>query len=500
MYFLGFDIGSSSVKAALVDAATKEVKGVVSAPSVEMPIDAPQKGYAEQDPGLWWKYVCECSQRLMSDFPSARDRVRAIGLAYQMHGLVVLDQEGEVLRPSIIWSDSRAVSTGEEIEKHLDREDFIERHYNLPGNFTFSKLKWLQDNEPDVFEKIDKIMLPGDYIAYRMTGEVRTSMTGLSEGIMWDFRSGEASYDLLKTFEIPVDFLPDEGPSFSVSGYLTDEGLEALGLKKGTEIAVSYRSGDQPNNAWSLNVNEPGVMAGTGGTSAVLYGISEKPVIDYTQRTNTFAHVNYSPEKPLTGTLLNINGAGILYSWIRKNIIGSGSSYGEMEERASGISAGSDGLLFLPFGNGAERMLNNRTVHAHLLNLDLNRHTDDHLVRAGLEGIGFAYAYGYEIMSGLGMEGELLRVGNDNLFQSDIFSNLISSVCDVEIEMREVTGAVGAALGSGVGVGYYGSLDEAMSEGKVVRRITPHSKLSDRYQSVYEKWKTELKNKLENEE
>src|SRR5690625_302767 len=500
MYFLGFDIGSSSVKGALVVADTKEVKGVVSAPSIEMPIDSPEKGYAEQDPEMWWKYVCECSRELLKGNPEARDQILGIGLAYQMHGLVVIGEDGAVLRPSIIWSDSRAVETGCSIEKKLNRKDFLERHYNLPGNFTFSKLKWIQDNEPEIFEKIDKIMLPGDYIAYRMTGEVGTSMTGLSEGIMWDFHSGRPSFELLKTFQVPTEILPEYGRSFSVMGYLIGEGAAALGIDGGRKVAVSYRSGDQPNNAWSLNVNEPGVMAGTGGTSAVLYGISEKPVIDHTQRTNTFAHVNYEPEKPMTGTLLNINGAGILYSWIRKNIIGSGSSYGEMEERASAISPGSDGLLFLPFGNGAERMLGNKTVQAHLMNLDLNRHTDDHLVCAGLEGIGFAYSYGYEIMSGLGMEGSILRVGNDNLFQSEIFSSLISSVCDVEIEMREVTGAVGAALGSGLGVGYYSSIEEAMSEGKVLRRVRPSLDLSDQYLPIYEKWKKELKKRLENEE
>lgn len=497
MYLLGFDIGSSSIKAALVRADDRKVIHVISAPDKEMPIDSPEKYFAEQDPEMWWKYICECSQKLMEAHPEARDKIAGIGLAYQMHGLVLIDSAGKVLRPSIIWCDSRAVDTGDRMEEELGSETLLRDFYNLPGNLTFSKLRWVQQNQPEIFAQTDKILWPGDYIAYRMTGEARTSITGLSEGVLWNFTAHKPGYELLEKMDIPDSLIPLYAPSFSIQGYVHREGAQALGLDVSGKIPVSYRSGDQPNNAWSLNVNEPGVMAGTGGTSAVLYGISENPVIDKTQRTNSFAHINYTPDQPRIGTLLCINGAGILYSWIRKNITGQEFSYGELEQRAASVSPGSDGLMFLPFGNGAERMLENKPVQAHLLNLDLNRHHADHLIRAGLEGIGFAYVYGYEIMENLGLSSKILRVGNDNLFQSDIFSSLVAGLCDLEIEVREATGAVGAALGAGLGAGYYNSAAEAMSEGRVLQSIAPDRDLADRYRPFYEEWKKELQYKLD---
>src|SRR5690554_2472915 len=191
-YLLGFDIGSSSIKAALVDAESGKTVDIFSAPSTEMPIDSPQTGFAEQHPDQWWQYVCECSQELISKYPEAQDSIQAIGLAFQMHGLVVVDSQGKVLRPSIIWCDSRAVDTGDQLLDILDADEFLQSHYNYPGNFTFSKLRWVQQHQPDLFDQIDKIMLPGDYIAYKMTGLIRSSISGLSEGIMWDFESNHA--------------------------------------------------------------------------------------------------------------------------------------------------------------------------------------------------------------------------------------------------------------------------------------------------------------------
>jgi len=493
-YLLGFDIGSSSIKAALINAESGDVLSIVSAPEKEMSIASPRTGFAEQDPEMWWQYVCDCSQQLVEKHPDVTENIVAIGIAYQMHGLVVIDKKGKVLRPSIIWCDSRAVSTGEEILEKFDSESFLNAHYNFPGNFTFSKLRWIQQNQPELFEKIDKIMLPGDYIAWKMTGLPRTSITGLSEGIMWDFEKNEVDKELFTKCGIDPELVPEYQPTFSTQGEVDQKAAAELGIKPG--VPVSYRSGDQPNNAWSLQVNEPGIMAGTGGTSGVLYGISEKPVIDQSQRTNSFAHVNYTPEKPRIGTLLCINGAGILYSWIRKNVAGQEYSYTQLENRAAKIQPGSEGISILPFGNGAERMLQNKPIQAHILGLDLNRHQQDHLIRAGLEGIGFAFHYGYEIMKELGMTSQILRVGNDNLFQSPIFSQLLSSLAGITIEVRNATGAVGAALGAGVGSGYFKSPDEALSSQEVIQTIEPDQKLFNIYQEPYQKWKAELLKKL----
>lgn len=489
-YLLGFDIGSSSIKAALISAESGEVLSIVSAPEKEMLIDSPQIGFAEQDPEMWWQYVCDCSQQLVAKHPDASENIIAIGIAYQMHGLVVIDKNEQVLRPSIIWCDSRAVSTGEEILEKYDSEVFLNTHYNYPGNFTFSKLRWIQNNQPELFDKIDKIMLPGDFIAFKMSGIVRTSITGLSEGIMWDFEQNNLDKDLFKKCGIDPDVVPEYKPTFSTQGEVQKGAATELGIRPG--VPVSYRSGDQPNNAWSLHVNEPGIMAGTGGTSGVLYGISENPVIDRSQRTNSFAHVNYIPEKPRIGTLLCINGAGILFSWIRKYITGQEISYRELERRAETIAPGAEGISILPFGNGTERMLENKPVQAHFMGLDLNRHHQDHLIRAGLEGIGYAFYYGYEIMEELGMASLILRVGNDNLFQSNIFSQLFASLSGVTIEVRNATGAVGAALGAGVGSGYYKNPEEALSSQEIIATIEPEQNLSTTYQEPYQKWKQNL--------
>ena len=493
-YLLGFDIGSSSIKAALVNAETGQTVAVTSAPDQEMPIGAPQPGFAEQDPEMWWRYVCQCAQQLMAEHPEARTSIEAIGLAYQMHGLVLVDKEDQVLRPSIIWCDSRAVESGEGILEQLKAEDFLSSHYNYPGNFTFSKLRWVQQNQPNLFDKIYKIMLPGDYIAFKMTGQIRSSITGLSEGIMWDFEKNTADRELFAKCDMNPDLIPDHHPSFTIQGEVSGAAAEELGIRAGAP--VSYRSGDQPNNAWSLHVNEPGIMAGTGGTSGVLYGISEDPVIDHSQRTNAFAHVNYEKDRPRIGTLLCINGAGILYNWIRQTTGLRKIPYPDLERRAQSIPLGSEGVSILPFGNGAERMLQNKPIGAHISGLDFNRHQQDHLIRAGLEGIGFAFYYGYEIMEELGMTSRILRVGNDNLFQSGIFSSLLSSLSGLTIEVRRATGAVGAALGAGVGSGYYQSPDDALSSQEIVEIIEPDNELSKIYQDFYQPWKSHLLQKL----
>ncbi|MBY5959719.1 carbohydrate kinase [Membranicola marinus] len=493
-YLLGFDIGSSSIKAALIHAESGEVRSIVSAPKKEMPIASSQPGFAEQDPAMWWKYVCDCSNQIIEKHPDASENIVSIGIAYQMHGLVVIDKNGKVLRPSIIWCDSRAVDTGEALLEELEPDYFLHSHYNYPGNFTFSKLRWIQNHQPELFDQIDKIMLPGDYIAFKMSGMARTSITGLSEGIMWNFEQNELDKNLFERCSMDPKMVPEYQPTFSTQGEVTSTAAKELGIEPG--VPISYRSGDQPNNAWSLHVNEPGIMAGTGGTSGVLYGISEQPVIDRSQRTNSFAHVNYTPEKPRIGTLLCINGAGILYSWIRKNITGQEQEYAELENRAATISPGSEGVFMLPFGNGAERMLQNKPIGAHLAGLDLNRHHQDHLIRAGLEGIGFAFYYGYEIMKELGMSSHLLRVGNDNLFQSTIFSECFASLSGVTIEVREATGAVGAALGAGLGSGYYKTANEALSSQEIKKTIEPNKNLSNTYEEYYHTWKEALLNKL----
>ncbi|MBC7773871.1 MAG: carbohydrate kinase, partial [Phycisphaerae bacterium] len=416
MLLLGYDIGSSSVKVALVDASTGAAIGIAQHPETEMTISSPHPDWAEQNPEDWWEAACAATRKLMAKTQIPPNQIAAIGIAYQMHGLVVLDKYGQVLRPAIIWCDSRAVNIGNQAFTTLGKDYCLENYLNSPGNFTASKLRWVRENEPDVFEKIDKIMLPGDFIAFRMTGEICTTVTGLSEGIFWDFKANTLAKRLLDHYQIPETMLPDIAPAFSQQGKLTAKAASSLGLAPG--IPIGYRAGDQPNNALALNVLRPGEVAATGGTSGVVYAVSERPVFDPQQRVNSFAHVNYTPEKPLTGVLLCINGAGSLYRWVRENFGSLGqttqsrmtnssadftpqttqslqtSTYAEMEQLAATVPIGAEGLSILPFGNGAERMLGNQNPGAQVLGLQFNRHEPRHFFRAALEGIAFAFVYG----------------------------------------------------------------------------------------------------------
>jgi xylulokinase len=493
MYLLGYDIGSSSIKAALVRADTGEKLGSVQSPETEMDILAPAPSWAEQHPETWWSNLCLATQKLLQTTSVQPDSICGIGIAYQMHGLVLADKNGKVLRPSIIWCDGRAVEIGNRASDEIGNERCLSHLLNLPGNFTASKLSWVKANEPDIYDQIHHIMLPGDYIALRLTGETLTTPSGLSEGILWDFKKDSVADLVLDYFGFDKNLLPSVVPTFSLQGALTQAAAEATGLKAG--IPVAYRAGDQPNNAMSLNVLEPGEIAATGGTSGVVYGVVSSPVFDPQSRVNSFAHVNHTKSDPRIGILLCINGAGSQYAWLKKNLADSGSSYEEMEKSASKVGTGSDGLCILPFGNGAERMLGNQNIGSKIINLHFNQHTKAHLFRAALEGIAFSFVYGMDILKNMGLNVQIMRVGNDNLFQSAIFSSTISNLIGSRIELVETTGAVGAAKAAGVATGFFSSVHEAMKEVKVVKVYEP-TNMNGVYSAAYRAWEEELEEAL----
>ena len=445
MYLLGLDIGSSFIKVSIVDASNLNCLSNAKYPDQEMKIDSPQPSWAEQHPDVWWTNTQKAIHAAIVSANINSSDITAIGISYQMHGLVCVDKNGTPLRPAIIWCDSRSIEAGNDLAKNLD-ESYIKNHLlNLPGNFTASKLSWLKTHEPDVYHKIHKIMLPGDYIAYKMTGEFTTTYSGMSEGIFWDFPHHMLSDEVLNAGGFNKNIFPKIGGCFEIISETNVEFEKSLGIKKGTPI--SYRSGDQPNNAYSLGVLNPGEAAFTAGTSGVIYSVSKDVVFDPLSRVNTFAHVNHSEQHHSLGTLLCINGVGILYNWLRTNLY-QNTSYDDLEKIAATCDVGSDGLITLPFGNGAERMLGNRKIGASLHNLDFNRHTKAHLIRSGLEGLACAFNYGIEIMKELGINIKTVKVGNDNLFQSHIFCNTLAAMANIEIEICDVAGATGAARGA----------------------------------------------------
>ena len=459
MYLIGYDIGSSFIKVALLDAQSQEVIKLLHYPDQDMDMISRQVGWAEQQPEVWWQYLCIATRKLLSETRIDPKDIKGIGIGYQMHGLVMVDREQQVLRPSIIWCDSRASSIGKQAFKELGEEYCLKTFLNSPGNFTVSKLKWVMDNEPEIYERTHKIMLPGDFINMKFTGEINTTISGLSEGILWDFNRKKVAYDVLDYFNINPDLIPTVTPTFSTMGQVSRTASIQTGLREGTP--VTYRAGDQPNNALALNVFKTGEVAATSGTSGVVYGLVDRPLFDPLSRVNAFTHVNYEENFDRIGILLCINGAGIQYSWIKNQIARSNSSYADMDRMAASVAIGSEGICLLPFGNGSERVFENRNVGSHLFNLRFNRHTRAHIYRAALEGVAFAFVYGMQVLKEMGLSVDVIRVGNDNMFQSRIFSKTIATLLNSHIEVVNTTGAIGAAQAAGIECGIYTGFEEA---------------------------------------
>lgn len=484
---LGCDIGSSSVKATLLDIDTGKASSSAFSPESEMKIHSPQKGRAEQDPATWWHHLGVAVQTAMDKADANPDQVLAIGITYQMHGLVLVDKDHNVLRPSIIWCDSRAAPIGDTAFREIGEDYCLEHYLNSPGNFTASKLKWVMENEPKIFAQTHKMMLPGDYIAMKMTGEIGTTQTGLSEGVFWDFHENRNAYVLMKFFGIADRLLPVAYPSFHTHGELTDEAAKELGLRKGTP--VTYKAGDQPNNAFSLNVLNPGEAAATAGTSGVIYAITDEPKFDEKSRVNTFIHVNNRDERHRNGVLLCVNGTGILNSWLKHNLSADGSlNYDEMNRLALEAPPGSDGLTILPFGNGAERILENSEIGAHFLNLDFNRHSRAHLFRAAQEGIVFALRYGFEIMHEMGIKPTRVKAGRSNMFQSPLFREMFVNCTGSVLELYRTDGSEGAARGAGIGAGIFTNDAEAFHGLEKLEVIEPDIDSMKNYNEHYQNW------------
>lgn len=492
-YLLGLDIGSSSVKAALVDVDTGETHISVQAPDFEMPIHAHKPGWAEQSPICWWDHCKDALEKIQAqDFQ--KDSIVAIGISYQMHGLVIVDKDLNPLRASIIWCDSRSVEIGEKAFEQMGKENALSTVLNSPGNFTAAKLAWVKQNEPEVYEQIYKIMLPGDFIAAKLTGEISTTIGGLSEGIFWDFKNHRLSEDLLKALDLDAQLLPDLVPVIGHQGKVSHQASLETGLPAG--IPVTYRAGDQPNNALSLNVFEPGELAATAGTSGVIYGILDQIVPDPAGRVNLFAHVNHTKEIPRLGVLLCVNGTGIQYSWLRNQLFGQEISYNDMNKWAESVTPGADNLRIFPFGNGVERLLQNKEYGGKILNLDFNRHTKNHLIRAAQEGIVFALNYGFETMRGMGVKTNVVKAGSANMFLSSLFTRIFASVTNTHVELYDTDGATGAARAAGLGAGFYNNTEEAFSALKRIKEIQPEADLVKIYEDIYGEWKNELENQL----
>ncbi len=494
MQLIGYDLGSSSVKASIIDVNTGKAIASAFHPKEEMTISAPEKGWAEQDPQSWWDSIKAVTHELLNQQGVEAKTIKAIGISYQMHGLVIVDKDQNVLRPSIIWCDSRAVATGEKAFESLGKEKCLDTLLNSPGNFTASKLKWVKDHEPETYEKIFRIMLPGDYIAMRMTGEFTTTPSGLSEGIFWDFKQHEVSQMLMEHYGFSPDYIPTIVENIGLQGTLNSHTASELGLEPGTPI--TYRAGDQPNNALSLNVFNPGEIAATAGTSGVVFGVSDQIRYDPLSRVNTFAHVNHTRQSNRLGVLLCINGTGILNAWLKRNCMSKDEGYEHMNQLAASVPPGSDGLKIIPFGNGAERITGNKDLGCTIEGLDFNRHTKAHLIRAAHEGIVHSFNYGMEIMQEAGIAPSVIRAGHSNMFLSPVFRESLASLSNTTIELYNTDGSQGAARAAGLGAGIYKTTHEAFAGLEHLITVEPNPAITEPLTKEYKKWKKILENKI----
>jgi len=492
-YLLGLDIGSSSVKACLLDIATGKAVANATSPDTEIPIQALQEGWAEQNPELWWKEVINATRKIAKIMKINLLPVRAIGLSYQEHGLVALDNQGSLVRPAIIWCDSRAVEIGNRALAEIGTKTCFSRYLNSPGNFTASKLAWVKANEPNNYRRISKIMLPGDYIAMKLTGAINTTIPGLSEGILFDYSTQGVAHPLLTYFGFDESILPEIIPTFGDQGRITAEASDDLGLTPGATL--TFRAGDQHANAFGLRVLNPGEAAANAGTSGVVLAVWERPIYDVHSRVNTFVHVNHSPEKARYSVVMCVNGMGSLYSWLRRLLTDNKSkplSYQALNAVSEKISIGSDGVTILPYGNGAERTLNNQNIGASIHGLNFNLHNKGHLLRAGLEGAAFAMANGCEVMNEMGLNITKIRCANSNLFQSSVFSETFATVIGCTIESIATDGAQGAARGAGVGVGCFKDQEEALAMVGTNGIYSPEKRNTASIMDSYQRWKLTL--------
>ena len=493
MLFLGIDLGSSSIKLSVFDAEKGHAIASASVPDFEMGFFAETYGWAEQDPAQWWSYIKNGIQTLGTKYSIDLKKIEAIGIAYQMHGLVLTDGKLNPVRPSIIWCDSRAAEIGNRLYDKIGHKTSQEQILGSPGNFTVSKLKWVQEHEPEVFSQSVHMMLPGDFIAAKLSGKAQTTASGLSEAALWNFKEGRLAVEILEAFDLPVSLIPEIVPGFGFQANIDANVASELGLSPDTKI--TYRAGDQPNNALSLNVLKPGEIATTAGTSAVIYAVTEKDAFDVNNRVNTFLHVNNSEEVKRNGVLLCINGSGILYSWLRR-IMSVGSSdlisYNMLNAEAAKTEPGAKGLRFYPFGNGVERIFNNNQAFSGIQNLNFNIHQSPELVRAACEGIVFAMNYGFDIMKEIGAGGSVVRAGMANLFLSPVFREIFANTTQTSVELYNTAGADGAARGAAYGSGFFKNLDEAFQGLQCVERIEPKANLSNQYNDIYQEWKLNI--------
>src|SRR5215213_1683580 len=445
-YFLGIDTSTTSSKALLID-EHGEVIAVASSPHT---LQTPRPLWSEQDPREWWEAVSASIRSALEKAGIGGEQIAAVGLTGQMHGLVLLDETGNVLRPAILWNDQRTQSQCDEIHARIGRERFIQITGNVAlTGFTAPKILWVKENEPEVYARAKHVLLPKDYIRYKLTGEFAMDKADGAGTVLFDLASRDWSDDVLAALSIPRAWMPRTFEGTEFTGYVTEEAAQLTGLNARTPVAAG--GGDQAAGAVGVGAVEPGIVGLTVGTSGVVFATTPLPLIEPQGRLHAFCHA-VPGLWHFMGVMLSAAGS---LQWYR-DTLASGMSFDDLLQEAESISAGSEGLQFLPYLSGERTPHPNPLARGAFIGLTL-RHSRAHMTRALLEGVSFGLKDSFTLIqhAGLGAITQVRASGGGT--KGALWRQILASVLEAELVTVNTTegAAYGAAILAGVGAGVW---------------------------------------------
>ncbi len=480
---LGLDIGSTGAKALLVG-PDGQVRGVGGA---EYSFAAPRPGWTEQDPEAWWRGAGRSIRAALRAAAARPDEIAAVGLSGQMHSLVLLDQAGRVLRPAILWNDQRTADECAEITRRvgLERLLAITRNPALPG-FTAPKILWVRHHEPETFRRIAAVLLPKDYVRFRLTGTRATEVSDASGTTLLDVPRRAWSEEILRTLEIPAEWLPACAESPALTAAVSGVGEEATGLRAGT--AVAGGGGDQAAQAIGTGIVQTGLVSVTIGTSGVVFASLDDPVMDAQARTHTFCHA-VPVRWHVMGVMLSAGGA---LRWLR-DTAAPGTEYDRLVAEAAAVPPGAENLLFLPYLSGERTPYPDPLARGAFVGLSLS-HTRGHMVRAVMEGVTFGLRDSMEILRAMDLRVVQVRASGGGA-RSTLWRQILADILDTEVVTMNVTegAAYGAALLAGVGAGVFPTVQAACDAtlaattgtGPITAHRAIYASLYGRYRDLY---------------
>jgi xylulokinase len=456
MLLLGIDVGTGGSRAVVIN----ETGRIVASATVEHePFASPQTGWAEQDPDDWWRASVAAIREVVSRDNVSPEEIAAVGLSGQMHGSVLLNDRDEIVRPALIWCDQRSDKQCEQLTQQIGAEQLIKLTCNpaLTG-FTLPKMLWVRDNEPETWQQVRSVLLPKDYVRFRLTGDKATDVADASGTLLLNVAERKWSHEMLAASEIDASLLPTVFESPEITGTISTSAAELTGLRAGTPVVAG--AGDQAGGAVGIGIVQPGAVSATIGTSGVVFAATNSPALDPKGRVHTFCHAI-----PGRWHVMGVTqGAGLSMRWFRDQFgagMGEGDPYDRMTEEAAQVESGSNGLLWAPYLMGERTPHLDPHARAALVGLTAS-HTRAHVIRAIMEGVAFSLRDSFEIFNEMQVPVETIRLGGGGArsalwrqIQADIYGRAVATV------EAEEGAAYGVAMLAGVGVQTWSSVDAA---------------------------------------